>query len=391
MNDYSKSGNFSSLNAEDDGEGFAVEPFVEVLDDARTEILEACLSGTGARSSLPAASVHAFEASPLVDKEASEHARRSDHQRRCTLSGVDAAKGKMPNVGDPLSLRHAGGEIAFEKYSSLRGTPAAQVQETVDTTCSAAMMALHEDPRGVEALPAAAGTDSAPHHDDSVHQDGIVSSSLDIKRTPANDNANDSESSTAASAPLLFVSSDGQSGNAVVDANTTAIATATATAAPASVTQGNSTRSTGPNYYNSVINDLHANQHATTATAVPAFTQGEFATDEHQGVTLEKNDDLSTGAAWSAGEHDDWKDYSCATSWEYFVNDIDNAIGEFETAAASSGTAAAALGTGDRSKGGGAQTLVRGSGARKKIKKQVLYNGRAYVVRMLYQPDGCKV
>ncbi|CAM9720814.1 unnamed protein product, partial [Laminaria digitata] len=35
--------------------------------------------------------------------------------------------------------------------------------------------------------------------------------------------------------------------------------------------------------------------------------------------------------AASAGEHDDWKDYSCATPWEYFVNDVGNAMRAFES------------------------------------------------------------
>jgi len=42
------------------------------------------------------------------------------------------------------------------------------------------------------------------------------------------------------------------------------------------------------------------------------------------------------------GDHDSWKDFSCATKWEYFINDVDNAIGMLEQQAAAAAAAAAA-------------------------------------------------
>lgn len=60
---------------------------------------------------------------------------------------------------------------------------------------------------------------------------------------------------------------------------------------------------------------------------------------------------------------EDWKDYSCATSWEFFVNDLENAMRELEGAAGWSGR--------------------RRSSESAGLRKDIFYNGRVYVLRVL--------
>lgn len=96
------------------------------------------------------------------------------------------------------------------------------------------------------------------------------------------------------------------------------------------------------------------------------------------------------------GAHDEWKDYSCATPWEYFVNDIDNAIGEFEATAggasshscsdgsarptpAAARPAAAAAAAGRNNNDGDAFE----DSLEKCRRKDVVYIGRTYVLRMM--------
>ena len=81
-------------------------------------------------------------------------------------------------------------------------------------------------------------------------------------------------------------------------------------------------------------------------------------------------------AAASAGEHDDWKDYSCATPWEYFINDIGNAMGHFESREA---VAAGTIRSGASADGEG--------GRSERWREELTYLGRPYVLRKLLQRD----
>lgn len=85
-------------------------------------------------------------------------------------------------------------------------------------------------------------------------------------------------------------------------------------------------------------------------------------------------------AAASAGDHDDWKDYSCATPWEYFINDIGNAMGYLESREA----AAAGIVRSGASAGG---EDGRSEGRR----KELTYLGRPYVLRKFLQRDNREV
>lgn len=65
--------------------------------------------------------------------------------------------------------------------------------------------------------------------------------------------------------------------------------------------------------------------------------------------------------------HDDWKDYSCSTPWEYFVNDLENAMRELQEAAGPS-TRTPSL----------ERALAR---------REITYRGRTYILRMLCLED----
>lgn len=116
---------------------------------------------------------------------------------------------------------------------------------------------------------------------------------------------------------------------------------------------------------------------------VPATESGLLKEQEQQ---MEHAGDSAAGAAAAdtavGDEHDDgndatvasdWKDFSCATQWEQFINDVDNAIGVLEAGGASA--------DGGRHTPG---TRSARAGERKRRRKQLTYNGRFYLLRSLY-------
>lgn len=72
----------------------------------------------------------------------------------------------------------------------------------------------------------------------------------------------------------------------------------------------------------------------------------------------------------TSDSHDDWKDYSCATPWEYFVNDLENAM---------------------RQDVHPTSLMDRESSGSTWPRKEVAYNGHLYVLRMLHRQDYDKV
>lgn len=90
-----------------------------------------------------------------------------------------------------------------------------------------------------------------------------------------------------------------------------------------------------------------------------------------------------------ADAHDEWKDYSCATPWEYFVNDIDNAIGELEAKSAahfSNTRRSALLPPPGPTRQGGRRNIgaIGGQSEARLGKKEVVYNGHTYMLRMMF-------
>lgn len=109
------------------------------------------------------------------------------------------------------------------------------------------------------------------------------------------------------------------------------------------------------------------------------------------------NDDGDDASPQLAGEHDDWIDYSCATPWEYFINDVHNAIGALtnqglnkSAAAENNGKSVAA--THEEARGGHEDFYADAEGQKQ---KEVEYRGRSYVLRKLHRGNshevgGCK-
>lgn len=81
-------------------------------------------------------------------------------------------------------------------------------------------------------------------------------------------------------------------------------------------------------------------------------------------------------------DDDDWKDYSCATLWEYFVNDIDSAIGAIEDARDGGG---ARDGGTERTAAAAAAAIGSGRQDARSRRKRLAYNGRSYMLRRLHR------
>lgn len=113
----------------------------------------------------------------------------------------------------------------------------------------------------------------------------------------------------------------------------------------------------------------------TRPTAVIDTTGAE----QHSGGDDDNNDD-----------DDDWKDYSCATLWEYFINDVDSAIGAIENTRNGGGggrRVAVTAGDGDAGRTAAAAAAAIGSGRQGACsrRQRLAYNGRSYTLRRLYR------
>ena len=95
--------------------------------------------------------------------------------------------------------------------------------------------------------------------------------------------------------------------------------------------------------------------------------------------------EVDQARAWTSGipgtypiaqdsELDEWKDYSCSTAWEYFINDVDNAIGKLVGA--------------DKCSPVGEEKQLAGEPRRRlqrpeRLVMPLTYKGRSYVLRRL--------
>lgn len=124
-----------------------------------------------------------------------------------------------------------------------------------------------------------------------------------------------------------------------------------------------------------------ASRDATTAVdGVHNITTAAVHDIDERSSPTRRRPPASPRAAVSASEHDDWKDYSCATPWEYFVNDVGNAMGVLESREA----VVAGVARSEASANGEARGV---SGWR----KELTYLGRSYVLRKLLQCDSREV
>lgn len=116
---------------------------------------------------------------------------------------------------------------------------------------------------------------------------------------------------------------------------------------------------------------LLGRDHATSTAAVSSNVDNAEQSLSPQSTHLAMDDE-----ALDAGALDDWKDYSCSTAWEYFINDVDNAIGRLE--GGERGTTANSATVVEEEEGGGRGGAP--AGGRRRPRHTLTYDGQPYVL-----------